>query len=238
MSRRARLEATSEPLADRSLPWVLVVPFVPVVAVVVTIAAGYTLAMGDDPGFPPQFANLPLGIAGVAVVGFLYWRWDRATWRASAVFRRPSRNEIGASLLATVVGIAFLIAFNRLARTLGVAPHDPGTAATTLGLVSLAVGSLLVAPVVEEILFRGLLLGHLISRGYGILVAAALSILLFGLMHVFVAGLSSVIATAVLGTLLTALRLWYDNLVGAWLMHLLVNCWAVLVALAVLPTAW
>lgn len=220
------------------MPWVLVLPFVPVLAVVLTIAAGFTVSMGEDPGVPPQFPNLPLGLAGVAVLGWLFLRWDRETWRASAVFRRPSRGEVGAALAAAVVGIVIVIGFNRLAVATGLEPHDPGRIETTLGLVSVLFGSVLVAPVAEEVLFRGMLLGHLLGRGYGLFVAAGLSILLFGLMHAFVAGLSSVVVTALLGVLLTALRVWYDNLVGAWLMHLLVNGWALLVSLAVLPPPW
>lgn len=238
MTRRQRLEATCEPLAELSLPWVLVLPFVPLLFVVVTIGAGYTVTMGEDPGFPPQFPNLWLGLASVAVVGWLYLRWDRETWHASAVFRRPSWSELTAALLAAVVGIGIVIGFNRLAPGVGLEPHDPGRIETTIGLVSVLFGAVVVAPVAEEVLFRGMLLGHLIGRGSGVLIAAGVSVLLFGLMHVFVAGLSSVVVTALLGALLTALRLWYDNLVGAWLMHLLVNAWAFLVALAVLPTPW
>lgn len=236
--RRRRLAATVEPLADRSLPWVLALPFVPVAFALVTISAVYVAAMGADPGLPPAFPNLPLGIAGVAVLFVLHRRWDRATWHAVAVFRRPSGREVGAAAVAAVAGIGIVVVVNSLATSVGVTPHDPGEVTTTFGLASLLVGSVLVAPVAEEVLFRGLVFGHLLARGWGILLAAATSVVLFGSMHVFVAGAVSVVVTGLLGAILVGLRLWYDNLVGAWLMHLLVNVWAALLAVGLLPKPW
>lgn len=235
---RRRLRRTSEPLAELSLPWVLALPFVPVLSVALVYVGAFTVTRGVDPGFPPGFPLLLLGVAGWFVVCGLYWHWDADTWRASAPFRRPSRAEIGASLLAAGLGIGIMILGNNAAVAVGATPHHLGRVTTSVGLASFVFGALVTAPVTEEVLFRGMLFGHLVSHDHGVEVAAVISMVLFGLSHVFIAGIVSVCITALVGGLLVALRIGYDNLAGAWLMHLLVNGWGLLTALAVFPTPW
>ncbi|QLK24970.1 CPBP family intramembrane metalloprotease [Natrinema zhouii] len=238
IDRQRRLSGTVAPLAELPL-WIgIALALVPFLFPVLAFTAIYTVTMGSDPGLPEQFANLPLGIGYCCVLAVLRWRFDDAIWRASAVFRRPSIREIGAALLAAIVGIGIVIGINRYAATVGFEPHDPGQVTTSVDLAILLFGSVLVAPIAEELLFRGLVFGQLLSRGYGLLAAAVLSVLLFTVIHVFIAGLVSIAVAGVLGALLTVLRVWYDNLVGAWLMHALINTAALLIALAVLPAPW
>lgn len=233
--RRRRLEETVEPLS-RCSPWLVVVPLVPFVLTVFVIAAGFAMTRGERALFPPEYANVVLGVAYLGVLVVLYWRWDRATWNASAVFSRPSRNELGAGLLAALVGSVLLIpAANAVARTLELTLHEAPELTTTSELVAFLFAAVLVAPVAEEVLFRGVLLGYLLSRGYGLLLAAVLSVLLFSVIHVLIVGPVNVLIAAALGTLLTVLRLWYNNLVGAWLMHALTNLAALLIGLAAIP---
>ena len=109
---------------------------------------------------------------------------------------------------------------------------------STVGIAALVLTSLVIAPVAEEILFRGPALGHFLARGYGVVTASVPSVALFALVHVFMAGAVSVAITGALGVVLTALRLWYDSLVAPWLMHLLVNAWGLTVTIGLVPTPW
>ncbi len=94
------------------------------------------------------------------------------------------------------------------------------------------------APVAEELLFRGLLLGILLERGHTQATAGVISLLVFGLIHVFTAGVAGVINALLLGLLLTWLRLRYDSLTGAWLMHFLNNLIEFVVVVGLLPSLY
>lgn len=109
--------------------------------------------------------------------------------------------------------------------------YDLTNPATVAGVVF---GALLVAPLVEELLFRGALIGALLERGWPPLLAAAGSIALFAGYHVFALGIAGVFAIAGWAIFPTLLRFRFDNLAGAWLLHLLNNVFAyvILVALA------
>lgn len=87
----------------------------------------------------------------------------------------------------------------------------------------------LVAPVVEEIIFRGILLVPL-NRRLGPAAAVAISSLAFGLMHV--ADPASVVPLALLGALLAMLRLRDGSLGPPILLHVLNNAVAFGLALA------
>lgn len=236
--RRQRAEASAEPLWTVPLPWAIALPAAPVGFVVLAYVAIYTATAGDDPGLPAQFPNLLLGVGGIGAVLLLWRRWDEAVWRASVRYAKPTAADVVAGLLVAAGGVGIAIGLNVLADAVGLAPHEKGTVETNLGLVSLLFGSVIVAPIAEEVLFRGLLLGRLLAGSAGVVGAVVLSVLWFALTHVFMAGLVSVVVAAVLGLLLTALRLWFDDLVAAWLAHFLINCWGFLVAIGVSPTPW
>ncbi|AGB38704.1 CPBP family intramembrane glutamic endopeptidase [Natronococcus occultus] len=233
-----RLENTVEPLADCSLLWSLTLPLVPIAATALVMTAGFTLHRGADPGWPDWALLLPLGGAYVAVLAWLYWRWDRATWRAAAVVRRPSGRELASALVATAVGIGIVVAGNAIATSVDLDPHARAPVTDARGIAALLVATVVIAPIAEEVLFRGLVLGHLLARGYSVLAASALSIALFALIHAFMAGPVSILITGALGTVLTGLRLRYDSLVGPWLMHVLINAWGVMLTVGLLPALW
>lgn len=233
-----RLYRTVEPLADLSLLWVLVLPVVPVGFTALVVTAGFVAHRGGDPGWPEWTLLVPLGVAYVAVLGWLFARWDGETRRAAAVVRTPSTNEVLAAITAALLGVAVVVVGNNLAVATGLSPHERAGVTTTAGVAAMVFTTLLVAPVVEEVLFRGVVLGHLLGRGFGILAASLVSIVLFALVHVFMAGVTSLVVAGAIGVLLTALRLRYDNLVGAWLTHLLINVWGLLIAVGVLPVLW
>jgi len=78
----------------------------------------------------------------------------------------------------------------------------------------------LVAPLVEEILFRGLLFPALARRS-GAVVALVASSMLFGALHASqLAGAWAQVALIIaVGALLTLVRWWWHSLAASWLVH-------------------
>ncbi|WP_311173920.1 CPBP family intramembrane glutamic endopeptidase [Halobellus ordinarius] len=238
LASTSRLDRTAAPFGALSTRFLLV-PLAPVALTALVITIGYVAAGGDAPGFPPQFPTLAYGVANVVVVALLYRRVPTDVWNATALFRRPSRREIAAGIVATAAGILLGWPATALAAdALGVARYTVPNLTGPIGIGSLVFGAVIVAPVAEELLFRGLLVGILLERGVDTAVVAAGSLLVFAAMHVFTAGVGGVVNAVLLGALLTWLRFRFDNLVGAWLLHALNNLAELLVALSVLPSLY
>jgi hypothetical protein len=125
-----------------------------------------------------------------------------------------------------------------IADTIGVARYAPPSISTTAGLIALGFGAVVVAPVVEEVLYRGLFVGIGLSRGYSSLIVGTSSLLVFAVVHVFTAGVAGIVNAFLLGTLLTWLRLRFDNLIGAWLFHALNNLLELFVGLSLVPSLY
>jgi membrane protease YdiL (CAAX protease family) len=234
----AELERTADSFSELSSQWILVA-LAPLFLTVLILGVGYSMTGGSDPGFPPEFPTLVYGIANVAVVAFVYIRVNPDVWGASALFRRPSIREVLAAVLATIVGILVGWPFTTLiADTASVARYTVPSLTSPIGIASLFFGAVIVAPVAEELLFRGLFLGIVLNRGYGPALAGVSSLVVFAGIHVFTAGFAGIVNALLLGALLTWLRLRYNNLAGAWLMHLLNNLLEFLTSLSVLPSLY
>lgn len=234
----SELERTASSFSVLTSRWILVA-LAPLFLTVLVLGAGYSMTGGSDPGFPPEFPTLVYGVANVAVVAFVYVRVNPDVWGASALFRRPSIREIFAAVLATIVGILVGWPLTTLiADTAGVARYTVPSLASPIGIASLFFGAVIVAPIAEELLFRGLFLGVVLNRGYRPVIAGGSSLLVFASIHVFTAGLAGVVNALLLGALLTWLRLRYNNLAGAWLMHLLNNLLEFLTPLSLLPSLY
>lgn len=234
----AEVERTASSFSELTSRWILVA-LAPLSLTVLVLGSGYAMTGGSDPGFPPAFPTLVYGIANVAVVAFVYIRVNPGVWEASALFRRPSIREVIAAVLATVVGVLAAWPLTTLiADTAGFARYTVPSLASPIGIASLFFGAVVVAPVAEELLFRGLFLGVVLDRGYGPAIAGGSSLLVFAGIHVFTAGFAGVVNALLLGALLTWLRLRYNNLAGAWLMHLLNNLLEFLIALSLLPSLY
>lgn len=90
---------------------------------------------------------------------------------------------------------------------------------TMLGMVTILVSIIVVAPVVEEVLFRGIVQKEL-GEGFGALIAIVLQGLLFGVAHGF---LVQSIFTAVFGILLGVLYHKTRNLTTSIMAHMFFN---------------
>jgi membrane protease YdiL (CAAX protease family) len=238
LSPRAGVRRTVAVLEPVSSWWLLAV-VTPVLLTVAVITLGYVASGGTDPGFPPRFPTLVYGLANVAVLSVLFLAWDTERWRAIALFRRPSRAETIAGVLATVVGVLFgWPATTLLSDALGIGRYTPPTLTSVAGIVAIGFGAVLVAPVAEEVLYRGLFVGIGLERGYSSLAVGAVSLFAFAVVHVITGGVAGVLNALLLGSLLTWLRFRFDNLAGAWLVHTLNNLLEFLVALSVLPSLY
>jgi membrane protease YdiL (CAAX protease family) len=125
-----------------------------------------------------------------------------------------------------------------VSETIGVARYTIPSLTAITSIAVLFLGSVVVAPIAEEILYRGVFLGIVLERGYGPVIAGVGSLVVFAGIHVFTAGLGGVVNAFLLGVLLTTLRLWFDNLVGAWLMHMLNNLLEFLIAVSALRSLY
>jgi membrane protease YdiL (CAAX protease family) len=177
--------------------------------------------------------NLSYGIASLLVLGAVYGSLSPAEREAVFIFDRPSAGELGATLAFLPLGI---VAFLGASVVTGMLGFELGgtqyTLADPVTVGAVVFGTIVVAPVVEEILFRGLVLGSLLGRGVSPPVAGAASILAFGVLHVALLGVAGVVTIAIWAIFPTLLRLRYDNLTGAWLLHAVNNVWGNIVVVA------
>lgn len=163
-------------------------------------------------------------VTGSVVLTGLYALLDPNARRSLFLFRRPSRRELLAAvaavpavaLLQQVVGLAVVSLFDlEFGSTLG-AEFE-----LAFLLRFLVVGCVF-APVVEEVLFRGLLLEYLVERGVPTLAAAGVVVAAFAAIHHYGGPVHMALA-ATMGAVAVALRLRYDNLVSPIVFHSLLN---------------
>lgn len=221
--------ASVSSLRDRS--WLILAIAILPVPLTSAFFAGHSIATGtpsDAYGLP--MAYLLYGLANVLTVAWLYVLLSGD--ERAAVFRisRPSRSELGWAVVAFVVGLGVYQLTSRASAALGYqlrglsySLSDPTT------LVIVVLGAVIIAPVTEEILYRGLVLGVLLSRGIGVVSAVVIMTVIFALIHLPNFGVAGTLFISVWGFLPVILRLRFDNLSGAITMHGLNNVFAYLV---------
>jgi len=154
----------------------------------------------------------------------------------SAVFRisKPEIAEIGWAIFAFGLGLGVYQLKSRMSGMLGY--ELQGLSYSLSGpktVVIVVVGAGIIAPVTEEILYRGLVLGLLISKGFSVVSAVVVMTVLFGLIHLPNFGVAGTLFISVWGILPALLRLTFDNLSGAIIMHGLNNVFAYLIVIGV-----
>lgn len=172
-------------------------------------------------------APMPVSIVVFALVGGL-------TGTGPSEFALPTTFLVyGLANLAVVVGLAVYqvtttvtLAFGYEMSGLSYSLSDPATLAIVVA------GPVLLGPWAEELLYRGLMLGGLLARGWSPVVAAATIIAVFGVIHIPLFGVAGGVFVTVWSVLPTALRLRYDDLTGPGLLHVANNAFAYLVAVA------
>jgi len=223
----------SDVLSRHTLPALVAVAGFVLLNTVVTTA--YIVAFNNgSPDVSPGVQFLASGIGLLVPVGAL-WLWFDAHERMAAFpFHIPSTAEIGWALAfvplgiaASTLGIEATTTFGFTAVTFGYDLTDPLTA------VGVLVGPVLLAPLLEEALFRGLLIGTFVDRGWSPFVAGLVALLVFAGLHVWL-GVAGMIGIAVWTVFPTMLRLRFDNLAGAYLLHLLNNVYSYVLVVVLL----
>ncbi|WP_255150186.1 CPBP family intramembrane glutamic endopeptidase [Halorarius halobius] len=223
-----RMQATVTPLADRS--WLVLAIAVLPVPLTSAVFIGLAAVGGQQEAYGLPIAYLVYGAANLVTVGTLYALLS--TDERSAVFRFgvPSVREVGWAVVAFVVGLGVFQVTSLASAALGYElqglSYSLGSP-TTVAMV--VVGAVVLAPLTEEILYRGLVLGVLLSRGVGVVAAVALMTGLFAIIHLPNFGVAGTLFISVWGLLPALVRLRFDNLSGAVLMHALNNTFAYLV---------
>ena len=216
-------------LEDRS--WLILA----IAVLPVPLTSAFFIAHSIATGTPSDAYGLPMayllyGLANVVTVGGLDVLLSPN--ERTAVFRlsRPSGTELGWAVGAFVVGFGVYEATSRVSGALGYelqglsySLNDP----TTVAIIVL--GAVVIAPITEEILYRGLILGVLLARGLGVLSAVVIMTVIFALIHLPNFGIAGTLFISVWGLLPAILRLRFDDLSGAITMHGLNNVFAYLV---------
>lgn len=216
-------------LANRS-PLLLVIAVLPV-----PLTSAFFIAHSVATGTPSEAYGLPMayllyGLANVVTVAAVYVLLSPE--ERGAVFRlaRPSVTELGWAVGAFAVGLGVFQVTSRVSRTLGYElqglSYSLGDSAT---LAIIVFGAVIIAPITEEILYRGLILGLLLTRGVSIITAIVSMTLVFALIHLPNFGVAGTLFISVWGVLPVILRLRFDNLSGAITMHGLNNGFAYVV---------
>lgn len=215
------------PLADRT--WVALLVVLPVPLTMAFFAAHALLIGRPAEGYGLPMAYLVYGLASAAAVFGLYAVLSPEERAGVFRFDRPSARELAWALAAFVVGLGVFQLTSRVSAVLG---FEMGGLSYSLAepttFVVVAVGAVIIAPITEEILYRGFVLGALLARGVGVVGAVALMTGVFALIHLPNFGVAGTIFISVWGLLPALLRLRFDNLSGAVVMHMLNNAFAYL----------
>jgi membrane protease YdiL (CAAX protease family) len=225
------LDTTVEPLADRLV--LAAVAAVSPILLTSLLIAGYVGIAGPDTGIPRAVVDTAYGVSALAVLGGVYVALGEAEWRAAMPLETPTRAEIGWTVVCLPLAIGAFVLGSTAGELLGFELSGISySLSNTPTLAAVVFGGILVAPLVEELLFRGLLLGSLLDRGLSPLAAGGVSVLLFAAIHLISLGPAGVLAIAGWAVFPTLLRLRFDNLAGAWLLHLANNVWAYVIVVA------
>ncbi|MFC6793348.1 type II CAAX prenyl endopeptidase Rce1 family protein [Halobaculum halobium] len=180
LMRRVRIRDSP---GDR-LGTVLTITLLPVPIVSALYASHRLLAGTPEAGGSGALSYLIYGCVNLLVVAILYVILTPKRRESVFVFHRPSAGEVAGSLGAFLAGLGVYQVTARVNAVLGVqmsgfsySLNDPMT------VFAVVAGAVVLAPVTEEILYRGLVLGALTDRGIGSVSATVVMTALFAVIH-------------------------------------------------------
>jgi membrane protease YdiL (CAAX protease family) len=216
---------------------VLVMVLAPVGLAVILIATGVVAiaawqVVRGAPVVIPTSANLRLyGLLAyvlaswVAVAAVWFWSSHRGLRHDVFIFRRLTWPALAASAVGLLIALyGAPVMTNWLSQATG--GRGPEVRINFQDTQSVAIYVLLfvvTAPLCEEILYRGLLVSWLRRVGWRDPAIWLVGSLIFGANHVIPLGLVWSAVMVVFGAMLFAIRLRYDSLSPAWLVHVLFN---------------
>ena len=152
--------------------------------------------------------------------------WPAIGWRlgqGQALWREALIGAVPGAVLAILYFTMLSPAMTSLQRNVGdYVPPGELTGALGAGLVPFFLANVMLAPFVEESLYRGYALGRLQER-YGLPLAVIISCTFFGLLH-WAGGFWYILLTGVVaGGLFAGLRVWRHTLIAPFAAHLALN---------------
>jgi membrane protease YdiL (CAAX protease family) len=235
-----------EPPASGAFPrWPLWAPFagmlLTLVAAAVGVAliafgaelAGVTVDRGDDLAPGVTIAGTYVQDLALIAAAFLLARWLDPPARARQFGLRltPPGSALGWLVLVWLGFIVFSFIWS-VALDIQESddlPQELGADSSTLALVAVAVLVCVMAPIAEEIFFRGFVFTSF-RRTLGLPVAAILTGAIFGAIHLGGTEIEFIVPLAVFGALLCLLYVWTDSLLPCIVLHALNNALALGVA--------
>ncbi len=160
--------------------------------------------------------------------------WERRDWQSIGI-RRMSRQDAVWAFVAFLVGGAIISGTIPLIHWLGLQSTEAGVRRLAEFSLFLRVLMILTAAVTEEIRYRGYLIERLNQLTGRIGLSAAISWLVFFLVHLPGWSLGGAVQIGLGSVVLYALYVWRRNLLACMTMHLLNNTVAFLVVPAFLP---
>lgn len=218
-------QTKSSDSASRSLLFpavvAIVLPFVLINFGYVT----YFSTIGGSASDPPAGVIYTLSGLGLLISVVLVWWYLSPSQRGAAFpLERLSQAELRWALIFVPLGILAFLGGEQLGVLLGGEPIELTYDITELPtLIGVVFGAIIVAPLVEELIYRGILIRALEERGWSVLAIGTGSVGVFAVTHVFSLGLTGVFAIAGMAVFPTVLRLRFQNITGAWLCHFLNN---------------
>ena len=229
-----------------SLPGMIVWPilmFALIIAAQLATLASWAALGGPATGLSEGSAVFLGNIIGYSGLALVMWAWMKRYQAHRPVFAVFPLRLTDVFVAALVILFMVLVAspltlnFHEFAMSepeltlAGGATRDElsnvddfaGAGASVFLLIGL---TLIAAPIVEEILFRGWMLPMMIARGVPTLFAVIISALAFGLVHI-TQGLLVMTSTFFLALALGAARVWTGRLAAPILGHVANNAWAV-----------
>lgn len=194
--------------------------------IVAFVGAAFGASLEDPPPAVNIAATVVQDVAFVAVpllLSLLVARRVAPEW--FGLRRTPLLSAIGIT-----VGLAFLylVLTGIWAGVLGLdepdrLPDSLGVEQSTAALIAVCVLVTVIAPIAEEMLFRGFMFGAL-RNWRGPIVSALITGILFGAIHAGGTELQFLPPLALLGVLLALLRLWTGSLLPCMVVHAINNC--------------
>jgi len=242
----ARLAEPYRMRVIRSLPGMVVWPalmFALIIAAQLATLLGWSAVGGPDTGLSEGSAVFLGNIIGYSGLALVMWAWMKryqAHRPVFAVFPLRLTDLVTAALILTFMVLiaspltlsfhAFAMSEPELTLAGGATREDLSNVddfAMAGASIWLLVGlTLIAAPFVEEILFRGWMLPMMMARGVPTVFAVIISALAFGLVHI-TQGLMVMTSTFFLALALGTARVWTGRLAAPILGHIANNAWAV-----------
>jgi membrane protease YdiL (CAAX protease family) len=214
------------PFAGMLMALLAAVVAVGVIAFVAEVAGLDVDRPGDDVAPGVTIAGTYVQDLALIVSAFLLARWLDPPVRLRQFGFRPTPfgSALGWLVLAWVMFIVFSFAWSIALdiQETDDLPNELGADGSTAALVAIALLVCVMAPIAEEVFFRGFVFTSF-RRTLGMPVAAILTGAIFGAIHLGGTEIEFIVPLAVFGALLCLLYVWTDSLLPCIVLHALNN---------------